>query len=165
MILKIFNNREQFYQYDKRQKIVIEDGDGVTHLHFTNKELTKAVAIECCDEDGKKICEIPDSLLECSGKLTVYAYCVDQCEYTKVKFQFDILPRPKPDDYVEPEEEPRWSDLEKRISELEENSGTGGGGSVEVDSELSTESENPVQNKVITTEINQLKESKGDQNV
>lgn len=162
MILKIFNNREQFYQYDKRQKIVIEDGDGVTHLHFTNKELTKAVAIECCDEDGKKICEIPDSLLECSGKLTVYAYCVDQCEYTKVKFQFDILPRPKPDDYVEPEEEPRWSDLEKRISDLEENSGTGGGGSVEVDSELSTESENPVQNKVITAEIDSLKESKAD---
>lgn len=40
--------------------------------------------------------------------------------------------------------------------------GGGGGGTVIVDDSLSTESENPVQNKVITTKINSLEQEIGD---
>lgn len=47
--------------------------------------------------------------------------------------------------------------IERRISELEENGGSGGGGSYgTVDSSLSETSTNPVQNKVVTTALNAL---------
>lgn len=44
--------------------------------------------------------------------------------------------------------------LEKEIDEKIAEAGTGGGTSVTVDSALSTTSENPVQNKVVTAELN-----------
>lgn len=48
------------------------------------------------------------------------------------------------------------TDLVSAINEVNEHGGSGGGGSVTVDSELSTTSRNPVQNKVITARINGL---------
>lgn len=48
------------------------------------------------------------------------------------------------------------TDLVSAINEVNSKGGGGGGGSVTVDSELSTTSENPVQNKVLTARINGL---------
>lgn len=48
------------------------------------------------------------------------------------------------------------TDLVSAINEVNEHGGGGGGGSVTVDDALSTTSENPVQNKVITARINGL---------
>lgn len=49
-----------------------------------------------------------------------------------------------------------FTDMDERLTALEESGGSGGAG-ITVDSGLSAESENPVQNKVITGELTSLK--------
>ena len=73
----------------------------------------------CYEQEGMKLCDIPNSLLENDGILTAYAYC--NGEYTKQTYRFNVLERKKPNDYVEEEDAPKWSDLEKRIQTIEEN--------------------------------------------
>ena len=51
------------------------------------------------------------------------------------------------------------ADILNRVSELEQ--GGGSGGDIAVDSELSLESENPVQNKAVTQEFKALNEAIG----
>lgn len=117
MGVKIFNQREFFYQYDTKQKLIVEDEE-VNELHFTNGSLENAYTIKCYEEDNIKLCDIPNSFLEKSGILTVYAYCVVNGEYTKKAYMFRVIERKKPDDYVAEEDAPRWSQLEKQVDEL-----------------------------------------------
>ena len=50
--------------------------------------------------------------------------------------------------------------IDAKMKEIDDKAGSGGGGaSVTVDSELSTTSENPVQNKVITQELSAVNSS------
>ena len=84
----------------------------------------------------------------------VYISNVDSGETVKV-IKLNIKARPKPDDYVytEPEKK-RYELLEERIKKFEENGASGG--NIVVDEALSEISTNPVQNKVVTKEINRL---------
>ena len=118
MSVRIFNNRNILYQYDKDQKLIVDDEE-IVELHLTNTTLENALCIKCRDENGVKVCDIPNSLLEQSGILTAYAYCKNDGEYTKAYYSFNVSARKKSDDYVEEEDAPRWSDLDKRIEELE----------------------------------------------
>lgn len=89
---------------------------------MTNKDLDKAITVSCYEQDGIKLCDIPNKLLETNGILTVYTFYRTEDEtYTKKTVRFNILARKKPDDYVGEEDAPRWSELEERIDELEQN--------------------------------------------
>lgn len=98
--------------------------------------------------------EIPGFVFEkeTTKNYVAYAFVYEtNIDYGKTikTIKLNIKARPKPDDYVytEPEKK-RYELLEERIRKIEEN-GVPGGGKIEIDSELSETSENPVQNKVV----------------
>lgn len=117
MKVKIYNGRSNFYQYDINQKLIVEDTD-VTQLHLSNTLSPNASIQPCYELNGMTVCDIPDSLLTCSGSLTVYAYT--DGNYTKEMFSFDIVARKRPDTYVGEEDLPKWEQQEAKIVELEE---------------------------------------------
>lgn len=82
----------------------------------------KAVTKDIYEDSGVLFCDIPDTLLMESGQLHGYIYKEDdERGETFFSFVYQIIPRPKPDDYVEPEEVLLWHELDARIKELEQN--------------------------------------------
>ena len=72
-------------------------------------------------------CDIPDALLMEPNHLHGYVYEIDGDRGETVReFMLPVIRRPKPEDYVEPEEIPIWHDLQQQIDELKKG-GTGGG--------------------------------------
>ena len=67
--------------------------------------------------------------MQSDKKLTVYAYAKNENErYTAFSEVFDVLARPKPDDYVYTETEIKtWESLDERIKKLEQGGGGGSG--------------------------------------
>ncbi len=120
MEIKIYNGRKNFFQWDTDQKLIVED-TFTTELHLTNEALDNAIVVECYEDNGIKLCDIPNSLLQTSGILTVYAFTNENGNYTKEKFRFFVYERKKPDNYVAEEDKPKWSELENRIEKLESN--------------------------------------------
>ena len=126
-------------------------------VHFADTTSTEALVVDVVD--GKA--PIPNILLQTSGLLRAWevSYTENGERTISVESVFNVRSKQKPSDYVYTETEVLcYESLEKRIAELEKNGG-GSGGSVEVDAALSKTSTNPVQNKVITKEIESLKES------
>lgn len=127
------------------------------------------------DENGAVI---PNNLLATGS--TVYAFYVDvdaDSTQTLYRIEIPVIRRPEPSDREpSPEEQSAISQLMNEIGDLSDlettdksnlvaaineaaSSGGGGGGSVTVDSALSTTSTNPVQNKVITSALNNKADS------
>lgn len=126
-------------------------------VHFADSSSTEALVVDVVD--GKA--PIPNILLQKSGILKAWevSYTENGERTISVESVFNVRSKQKPSDYVYTETEVLcYESLEKRIAELEKNGG-GSSGNITVDSALSKTSENPVQNKVITAEIDSLKES------
>ena len=117
MYFKIKNERTKFYQWDRNQKIIVEN-DGITELHFTVSGHDKAYCMPVYEEDGMRVCDIPNVILETHGNLTVYAW-ID--EYTRTHYVYRIIERKMPSDFVPSSDIEKWSELEGRIVDLEKN--------------------------------------------
>lgn len=116
MDLKIYNGRSYFYQWDSDQKFIVDDAS-VNELHFTNNNQEDASVVSCYEQEGIKLCDIPNSYLEKNGILTVYAFTYENGNYTKNTFRFNVIERPKPNDYVVEEEDiNRWGELDNKIN-------------------------------------------------
>lgn len=110
------------YQWDKGQRIMLHGVPDGVRVDFALCGSDKAVSVELYTESGVVFCDIPDALLMGSGQLHGYIYKDDADRgETIFSFVYQVIPRPKPDDYVEPEEVLLWHELDRRISELEEN--------------------------------------------
>lgn len=122
-MFRLFNDRTELFQWDKNQKLIVDD-PSIGEVHFSNGTQSDALVCEVRDEDGKRVCDIPNILLQNDFRLKAYAYCID---YTKVEEVFVVISRAKPADYVYTETEVKtWEGLDKRLTELEEG-GVGGG--------------------------------------
>ena len=121
-MFKIFDGRESFFQWDLNQKLIVED-DTVSEVHFCNRTDECSLVCGVYDEEGLRLVNVPNILLQTDWKINVYAYCED---YTKHSEVFNVKKRSKPADYVYTETEVKnWDALLERIVALEE----GGGGS------------------------------------
>jgi hypothetical protein len=113
-MIKIYDGRSEFYQWDLNRKIVVSDPT-VTEVHFCNKTGQCSLVVEV-HEGG--IADVPNILLQTSWPIRVYAYCGD-C-YTKESATFKVNERSKPDDYVYTETEiKKYEDFENRLKALE----------------------------------------------
>ena len=86
--------------------------------------------------DGKVVVDVPNILLQSAQPITVYRYInnADNSGHTLEEQQFKVKQRAKPDDYVYTETEVlNYITLDRRITAIEENGGSGGSGGVEVD--------------------------------
>lgn len=111
------------YQWDLNRQIAVNvDCDEV---HFAVPNSTEALSVDIHEEDGQRLANVPNILLQEAGTLKVYAYVAGEDEsYTLLCRSFKVLSRPKPTGYVYTETEVlTWESLDRRIEALEKGGG------------------------------------------
>ena len=117
-MFKIYDRRNEFYQWDLNQKLIVEDNT-ITQVHFCNKVDDCSLVCEVYDYEGYKVVDVPNILLQYPKRISVYAYCAN---YTKVEETFRVYERTKPADYVYTETEVKnFAALEARMANIENN--------------------------------------------
>ncbi len=120
-MFRIEDGREHFYQWDLNRRVIVEDSS-ITQVHFCNKTDNCSLVVDVYEENGVYLADVPNILLQTDWKINVYGY---DKEYTKHCNVFKVQNRTKPADYVYTETEVKnWEDLEERIKELENASGS-----------------------------------------
>ena len=114
-IFKIYDGRTNFWQWDRKQKLIVLD-DTVTQVHFSNRNMTHSVKRDVyVDKAGLRVCNVPDDLLKIPRNLVAYAYA-DGATVKSVKFA--VVCRPMPSDYVSDQSEELY-EIERRLELLE----------------------------------------------
>lgn len=117
-MFKIYDGRESFYQWDLDQQLVVADST-IPEVHFCNRTDECSLVCETYVVDGLTLVNVPNILLQDSWDINVYAY---DGKATKHSARFEVKRRTKPSDYVYTETEIKnYDDLEKRVSQIEEN--------------------------------------------
>ena len=116
-MIKIYNGREHFFQWDLNQKVIIDEPTA-TEVHFCNRTDDCSLVCEVYEEDGRRVANVPNILLQQDWDIRVYIYCSD---YTKIEKRFVVARRSKPADYVYTETEIKSLDsLDNRVCNLED---------------------------------------------
>lgn len=120
--MRIYDNRETFYQWDLNQKITSDDFQVGDEIHFSNSRSGDAPVVKAYVYDGIIVADVPNILLQKAQKIYAYHYVVnDDREYTIKETVFTVTARPKPADYVYTETEIlTYVTLEERIGHLEQ---------------------------------------------
>jgi hypothetical protein len=119
-MFSIYDGRESFFQWDLNRKLIIEDAS-ITEVHFCNGTEDCALVVEVFDEDGARVCNVPNIILQDIWKVKVYAFDGEATRHSAI---FKVEARNKPADYVYTETEiKRWEEFEGRIKALEDASG------------------------------------------
>lgn len=104
-MFSLYNKRSHFWQWDVGQKIIIASGV-CSEVHFHNGTGDCSLVCEVYEENGLRLANVPNILLQDTKAIKVYAYvCYDEEHYTEEQETFIVLPRPKPDNYVYTETE------------------------------------------------------------
>ena len=115
-MIKIYDGREEFYQWDLDQKFIVTDPE-ITEVHYFNHTTECAPVCEVYEEDGKRVVNIPNCLFQ--RAITIRAYLYNGC-CTKGYEEFVVQRKPKPDDYVYTETEVKsWQELYDLIKNID----------------------------------------------
>ena len=95
-MFKIYDGRDKFYQWDLNRKLIIDD-NSINQVHYCNKTDDCSLVCEVYEEDGARLVNVPNILLQQTWRINVYAY---DKEYTKHCAKFDVVARTKPADYI-----------------------------------------------------------------
>lgn len=123
-MFRISNGRDHLWQWDCNVRLLFDDPKNeISEIHIKNRFCRNVYNLEIFRTENEAYVKVPDSLLQKSYDLVVYAYCyADAC--TKVVETIKVLDRPKPPDYVYTEEEILHYNLfEERLSRLERSGG------------------------------------------
>ena len=101
-IFKIYDGRTNFWQWDTKQKLIVLD-DSITEVRFSNRNMEHSKRRPVyTDNDGVRICNVPDILLQLPKNLIAYA-CVKEehgtCRTVKA-VKFAVCRQPIPTDYI-----------------------------------------------------------------
>lgn len=119
-MFKIYDGRDNFYQWDLDRKIIVEDSS-IKQVHFCNRTGECSLVCEVYVEDGLNLADVPNILLQNDWRINVYGY---DTNYTKYSDQFDVHPRTKPDSYVYTETEVlNYNTLLNKMDNIEANIG------------------------------------------
>lgn len=114
-IFKIYDGRTNFWQWDRKQKLIVLD-ESIEQVHFSNRNMTHSIPRNVyVDKDGVRVCNVPDDLLKIPRNLIAYAYA-DGATVKSVKFA--VVRRPMPSDYVSDQSEELY-EVERRLELLE----------------------------------------------
>lgn len=112
MIFKIADGRECFYQWDIDRQLIVSDPT-IKEVHFCNRTDVCSLVVEVVDG----VANVPNKLLQSGFNVRVFGY---DGKATMHEATFEVKARTQPTDYVYTETEiKRYSDLEKRIDEME----------------------------------------------
>lgn len=133
-ILKIYDGRNSFWQWDTKQKLLVLDED-ITEVRFSNKDSKVAKRrLTYIDKRGTKVCDIPDLLLQNPKNLIAYA-CVQNGDgscSTVSTTTFAVSKQPCPTDYTY-EDDSVIEDILAKIAKLENSIDDGAQGFVKFD--------------------------------
>ena len=87
-MFKIYDGREYFYQWDLDRKLIVKD-KSITQVHFCNRTDESSLVCDVYDEDGLRLVNVPNILLQDNWPIRVYLYCNDF--YTKESIIFDVV--------------------------------------------------------------------------
>ena len=117
-MFKIYDGRNELWQWDLDRKLIISDPT-ITEVHFCNKTDNCSLVCEVYENDGLRLVDVPNILLQNAWDIRVYGYC-GEC-YTKQFTKFKVNARTKPVDYVYTETEVKnWEALSERMDYIEE---------------------------------------------
>lgn len=119
-IFKIYDGRTNFWQWDTKQKLIVLD-DRITEVRFSNRNMEHSKRRPVyTDNDGVRICNVPDLLLQLPKNLIAYA-CIKNddgtCSTVKA-VKFAVHRQPIPTDYI-CEQDAVVEDILMRIELLE----------------------------------------------
>ena len=119
-LLKIYDGRTSFWQWDTGQKLIVLDRT-IDQVHFTNSNLNTAIVKEVyIDENGLRLCDVPDAILKMPKPLIAYAYIMgENSNNTMCAIKFSVSARPVPEDYTY-EENNRFKDLVDKIEAVQD---------------------------------------------
>ncbi len=129
MIIELYDSRGELlnclYQWDRDVELTIKNNSQykISEVHFSNLVSDHALVLEPYDR-GRKI-KVPNLLLTKIHALVAHFCAFNKTGGLETVFEYiiPIRPRQKPDDYVYTETEVlTYSNLEKRVSDLEEKS-------------------------------------------
>ena len=113
-VFKIYDGRTNFWQWDTSQKLIILD-DSITEVHFSNRDMSHSITKYVYELDGKRVCNVPDIVLQLPRNLVAYAYANGS---TRKSVKFAVIRRPIPDGYVMDQTE-EIDDITRRLELLE----------------------------------------------
>lgn len=121
-MFKIADGRDFFYQWDIGRKLIVTDNT-ITEAHFCHPNNSTVYAVAVDDSSSTHTVEVPGELLQHYGTFKVYGHVhgVNNNEYTKSIEYFDIVPKPKPDNYNYEDAKGHWVRFQEEIDELNEN--------------------------------------------
>ena len=115
-MFKILDGRDKFYQWDLDRKLIVAD-KSIKEVHFCNRYGNTSIIRATYEVEGLTIVNVPNIILQESFALHIYAFDVN---YTKHEDVIEIVPRTKPENYINTEEELRiWDELEQKVIDLE----------------------------------------------
>lgn len=100
-IFKIYDGRTSFWQWDTKQKLIVLD-ERITEVRFSNRDMEHSKRRPVYTENGLRICNVPDILLQLPKNLIAYG-CIKQDDGTSstVKaVKFAVQKQPIPADYI-----------------------------------------------------------------
>lgn len=100
MNLELDGSRNGFYQWDTGQQLVITGADTCKEIHFCHTSDERALVCRIREEDGKRVVDVPNILLQKAEMLIAYAYEEGEGHRTLWKKSFAVKPRPRPEAYV-----------------------------------------------------------------
>lgn len=119
-IFKIFDGRTSFWQWDTKQKLIVLD-DRITEVRFSNRNMEHSKRRPVyTDNNGIRICNVPDVLLQLPKNLIAYAVVKneDGSVSTIKAVKFAVNRQPIPADYI-CEQDAVIEDILMRIELLE----------------------------------------------
>ncbi len=124
-MFEIMSGRGRFWQWDTGQTVLVTPYVDEVHWSIGSEP---ALVVRVREDEGLWYAEVPNILLQSSGKLTAWACAVDGDgrQYVRASRVYEVQPRPKPEDYIYTETEVlSYANLDRRLTELE-GSGIGG---------------------------------------
>lgn len=100
-MFRIFDGREEFYQWDLNRKLIVDD-ESIKQVHFCNKTDDCSLVVETYKDGELTVANVPNILLQTAWRIRVYGYTGD---YTKHEASYKVNPRTRPADYVYTETE------------------------------------------------------------
>lgn len=109
MEFKIFDGRTEFFQWDLKQKLILEGFNNVEQVHFDDGCHETAHVAETYNADGRTLVDVPSDALTIGGSIKVYAYDIDPTNGDRTIYvqRFPVNRRAKPADYVYEEHDVR----------------------------------------------------------
>ena len=113
----IRDGREHFYAWDLDRQVVVDD-PSITEVHFCNRTEDVSLVVEVKEENGIRVANVPNILLQSSFDIHVFGYDGKATRHDAV---FKVKAKTKPSDYVYTETEIKsYEYLENKIREIEE---------------------------------------------